>query len=72
MNKIRVLFQGDSITDGNRYKAKEQEWDKNHQMGHSYAYIVNGILGSRNPERNFDRITSYNVCYTKLLRPWSS
>ncbi len=54
MNKIRVLFQGDSITDGNRYKAKEQEWDKNHQMGHSYAYIVNGILGSRNPERNFE------------------
>ncbi|MCI8372838.1 MAG: SGNH/GDSL hydrolase family protein [Lachnospiraceae bacterium] len=48
-----ILFTGDSITDGNRYKKKEQEWDLNHQMGHSYAYIINGILGSRYPEKRF-------------------
>lgn len=48
-----ILFTGDSITDGNRYKKKSQEWDLNHQMGHSYAYIINGILGSQYPECNF-------------------
>ena len=41
-----ILFQGDSITDGNRLKGKENEWDLNHQMGHGYAYIINGILGN--------------------------
>jgi lysophospholipase L1-like esterase len=51
MKKI-VLFQGDSITDGNRYKEKNQEWDLNHQIGHSYVYIVNGILGNRFPEKD--------------------
>ncbi len=45
-----ILFTGDSITDGNRYKKKEQEWDLNHQMGHSYAYIVNGLLGACYPQ----------------------
>ena len=50
----RILFQGDSLTDGNRYKQKELEWDKNHQMGHSYAYIVNGILGSRYPQKHLE------------------
>ncbi len=51
--KTVILFTGDSITDGNRYKKKSQEWDLNHQMGHSYAYIVNGILGSMYPEKHF-------------------
>lgn len=45
-----ILFQGDSITDGNRLK--DNEWDLNHQMGHGYAYIVNSTLGSRYPEKN--------------------
>lgn len=48
-----ILFTGDSITDGNRYKKKDQEWDLNHQMGHGYAYIVNGMLGSKYPEKRF-------------------
>lgn len=48
-----ILFTGDSITDGNRYKKKEQEWDLNHQMGHSYPYIINGVVGSQFPERHF-------------------
>ena len=49
MSKV-ILFQGDSITDGNRLK--DNEWDLNHQMGHSYAYIVNSSLGARYPEKN--------------------
>lgn len=48
-----ILFTGDSITDGGRYKKKSQEWDLNHQMGHSYAYIVNGLLGCLYPEKLF-------------------
>lgn len=48
-----ILFAGDSITDGNRYKKKEQEWDLNNQMGHSYAYIINGMLGCEYPEKQF-------------------
>lgn len=48
-----ILFTGDSITDGNRYKKKDQEWDLNHQMGHSYPYIVNGMLGYHYPEKHF-------------------
>lgn len=45
-----ILFQGDSITDGNRLK--DNEWDLNHQMGHGYAYIVNSTLGAKYPEKN--------------------
>ena len=53
---MRILFQGDSVTDGNRYKNPEDRWDKNHQMGHSYAYIVNALLGLHFPEKNFEFI----------------
>ena len=51
---MKILFQGDSITDGNRYKSKASEWDKNHQIGHSYVYIVTGLLGMKHPERRFE------------------
>lgn len=37
---MKILFQGDSTTDGNRSKDKNMEWDKNHQIGHSYAYLI--------------------------------
>jgi len=46
---MRILFQGDSITEGGRCQDRERRWDKNHQIGHSYAYIVAGKLGSENP-----------------------
>ena len=46
---LRILFQGDSITDGNRYKDAESRWDLNHQIGHSYAYIVASTLGKKHP-----------------------
>lgn len=49
MSKV-ILFQGDSITDGNRLR--DNEWDLNHQMGHGYAYIVNSTLGTKYPEKN--------------------
>ena len=51
---MKILFQGDSITDGNRYKSRASEWDKNHQIGHSYAYIVTGLLGLAFPERHYE------------------
>jgi lysophospholipase L1-like esterase len=51
---MKILFQGDSITDGNRYKSKASEWDKNHQIGHSYSYIIAGLLGMKYPERHFE------------------
>ena len=50
---MKILFQGDSITDGNRFKDKDLEWDKNHQIGHSYAYIVSGVLSLKNPDKNY-------------------
>ena len=49
---MKILFQGDSITDGNRYKDKALEWDKNHQIGHSYAYIVTGLLSLKHSDKN--------------------
>lgn len=46
---IRILFQGDSITDGNRLKPVESRWDLNHQIGHSYVYPIVGRLGFMYP-----------------------
>lgn len=46
---MKILFQGDSITDGNRYKEPERRHDLNHQIGHSYAFIVSGLLGAEYP-----------------------
>lgn len=52
MKDKRILFQGDSITDGNRYKTEEDRWDGNHQIGHSYAFIVTGDMMANYPERH--------------------
>jgi len=46
---VKVLFQGDSITDGGRIK--DNTWDLNHQMGHGYASIINSYLGAKYPEK---------------------
>lgn len=48
----KILFIGDSITDGNRYKEEKDRGDLNHQIGHSYAYVINALLGSAYPEKN--------------------
>ncbi|MBQ9545527.1 MAG: SGNH/GDSL hydrolase family protein [Clostridia bacterium] len=46
---LRLLFQGDSITDGNRYKEERKRWDLNHQIGHSYVFDIVGELGTKYP-----------------------
>ncbi len=44
----RILFQGDSITDGNRGRSV----DPNHILGHGYAFIVAARYGAALAERN--------------------
>ena len=66
---IRILFQGDSITDGNRYKDPESRWDLNNQIGHSYVFLIAATLGRKAPgkylfinrELSGDSVTSINA-----------
>jgi len=44
-----ILFQGDSITDGGRWRTGS---DFNHIMGQDYAYILAAEIGYRSPGRN--------------------
>lgn len=44
-----ILFQGDSITDGNR--THDNDW--NHVMGHGYAYLISSRLWFDHPEKKF-------------------
>lgn len=44
-----ILFQGDSITDGGRWRTGH---DFNHIMGQDYAYILAAEIGYQSPERN--------------------
>jgi lysophospholipase L1-like esterase len=46
----RILFQGDSITDGNRGR----DADPNHILGHGYAFLIAAKFGASVPERNLD------------------
>ena len=46
---MKILFQGDSITDGNRYKDPQMRWDLNHQIGMSYVFNIVGTLGLKYP-----------------------
>ena len=48
-----ILFQGDSITDGNRGRST----DPNHIMGHGYAFSIASRLGADFPEK---RLVFYN------------
>ena len=45
---VTILFQGDSITDGNRGR----DDDPNHIMGHGYAFSIASRLGADYPDRN--------------------
>jgi len=47
-NGMVILFQGDSITDGNRGRNN----DLNHIMGHGYAYTIASRLGADFPGKN--------------------
>ncbi len=42
---LKILFQGDSITDGNR--SRNNDW--NHVMGHGYAYLIASRFWYRQP-----------------------
>ena len=44
----RILFQGDSITDGNRGRSP----DPNHILGHGYQFIVSAKYGAELAERH--------------------
>lgn len=46
----KVLFQGDSITDGNRGRGA----DPNHILGHGYCFIIAAKYGAEFPERKLD------------------
>lgn len=46
----RILFQGDSITDGNRGRSA----DPNHILGHGYCFIIAAKYGSSYPDRQLD------------------
>ena len=45
-----VLFQGDSITDGNRGRSA----DPNHILGHGYCFIIAAKYGAGYPDRQLD------------------
>jgi lysophospholipase L1-like esterase len=47
-NQLNFLFQGDSITDGNRGRSN----DPNHIMGHGYAFSIASRLGEAFAEKN--------------------
>ncbi len=46
----RILFQGDSITDGNRGRSP----DPNHILGHGYVFIIAAKHGAAFPEAKLD------------------
>ena len=46
----RILFQGDSITDGNRGRSLDQ----NHILGHGYAFIIAARHGAAFPGRKLE------------------
>lgn len=63
-----ILFQGDSITDGNRGRNE----DPNHIMGHGYAFSIASRIGADFPEKNYkfyNRGTSGNKV-TDLAERW--
>jgi lysophospholipase L1-like esterase len=67
---LTVLFQGDSITDGNR--TRNTDW--NHVMGHGFAYIIASRLWYDYPAKGlhfFNRGISGNRV-TQLAERWQT
>jgi lysophospholipase L1-like esterase len=52
-NFMKILFQGDSITDAFR---KPEEINPAYQLGNGYAFLVAASLGARHPDRQFEFI----------------
>ena len=78
----RILFIGDSITDGGWGKSggsakpsdKRTHWDKNHIYGHSYMFLCAAYYQAEYPERNyefFNRGISGNTL-TDLEKRWNT
>jgi lysophospholipase L1-like esterase len=68
MKNYSFLFQGDSITDGNR--SRDMDW--NHVLGHGYAYLIAARLWYQYPTNGFhffNRGVSGNQI-TDLTRRW--
>ena len=66
----RILFQGDSITDGNRGRTA----DPNHILGHGYVFLIAAKYGAMLPERNLvflNRGVSGNTV-SNLAERWQS
>lgn len=65
--RITILFQGDSITDGNRGRTP----DPNHIMGHGFAFGIASQFGVKYPEK-FEFINKANSGdnVLKLLARW--
>lgn len=69
-NDLTFLFQGDSITDGNRGRNN----DPNHIMGHGYAFSIASRLGADFPDKRLKFINkgiSGNKV-TDLAKRWQS
>lgn len=49
-NEKKLIFQRDSITDGNR--TRDNDW--NHVMGHGYAFLVASCLWFDYPDQNLN------------------
>ena len=67
---LTFLFQGDSITDGNRGRNN----DPNHIMGHGYAFSIASRAGARFPEKQltfFNRGISGNTV-PDLMARWQT
>ncbi len=67
---MRILFQGDSITDGNRGRSA----DPNHILGHGYQALIASRFGADLPERHLtfiNRGVSGNTVAT-LARRWQT
>lgn len=63
-----ILFQGDSITDGNRGRST----DPNHILGHGYQFSIAARYGALVPERKLTFINRGESCHTvaHLAQRW--
>ena len=47
-----ILFQGDSISDGARYKDPLARKDLNHQIGHTFIYTIASTFGYKYADKH--------------------
>lgn len=63
---MRILFQGDSITDGNRGRTE----DPNHLYGHGYVFSVVSLLSAQYPDMEFFNRGNSGDTAADLLKRW--